>query len=115
MLRYRIHRMKSAARENFRWAPHTAGLAIVKSKDYEPGEELEAGNPYEIWKQMLQNGRQLHPGDLVEAVQPGVEGSVELRIIKYIGFEPAQWYVPEPKLTPSAPESVEKPSETVEA
>ena len=95
MPRYRIHRIKHAPGEHFRWAPHTGGMAIVKRKDYEPAAELEAPTPYAAWK-ILVAENPLAPGDLLESMTAdGSEG--ELSILKYIGFEPAQWYVPEPK------------------
>ncbi len=104
MPHYRVHRIQGNAKENFRWAPHTGGLAMVKPKDYEPGEEMEAGNPYEAWQRMAEQGRALHPGDLLETYirsSNGDEsGAGDLRIAKYIGFEPAQWFVPETKPLP---------------
>ena len=96
MTRYRIHRLKKALGENFRWAPHTGGLATVKSKDYESDGEVEASNPYAVWKALLAEGRPLHPGDLLEKSKVD-ESSGQLYIAKYIGFEPASWYVPEPR------------------
>jgi hypothetical protein len=96
MPRYRIHRMKESPRENFRWAPHTGGLAVVKPKDYDLDEEVEASTPYAVWKSLLAEGRPLRPGDLLETSHvDGVPG--QLHITKYIGFEPASWYVPEPR------------------
>jgi hypothetical protein len=96
MPRYRIHRIKEAPRETFRWAPHTGGLAIVKPKDYEFGEDVEASTPYAAWGLLGSEGNPLRPGDLLELAS--LEGSTgELYIAKYIGFEPAQWFVPEPK------------------
>jgi hypothetical protein len=96
MPRYRIHRMKESPRENFRWAPHTGGLAIVKPKDYEPDREVEASTPYALWKSLLAEGRPLRPGDLLEISH--VDGaSGQLYITKYIGFEPASWHAPEPR------------------
>ncbi|HEX7359229.1 MAG TPA: hypothetical protein VF283_01945 [Bryobacteraceae bacterium] len=96
MPRYRIHRMKEAPRENFRWAAHTGGLAIVKNKDYDFDGEVEAAVTYAAWKALLAEGRALRPGDLLEALGPQGEPG-ELAIAKYIGFEPAKWYVPEAK------------------
>ena len=97
MPRYRIHRMKETPRENFRWAAHTGGLAVVKPKDYDFSGDVEAGTPYAAWKQLSGTGKDLRAGDLLEAVTP--EGSQgELMIAKYIGFEPATWWVPEPKV-----------------
>ena len=96
MLRYRIHRLKDVPRENFRWAPHTGGLAIVKSKDYDLDGEVDASSPYAVWKALLAESRPLRPGDLLELGH--IDGSPgQLYIAKYIGFEPASWYVPEPR------------------
>lgn len=96
MARYRIHRMKDTPRENFRWAAHTSGLAVVKAKDYEIDEELEAGTPYAAWKALQAEGRDLRPGDLLELCrEDGSPG--QLLIAKYIGFEPAEWHVPTAK------------------
>jgi hypothetical protein len=91
---YRIHRIKETQAENFRWAAHTGGVAVVKAKDYEAGpEELEAATPYAAWK-MLAGKQPLRPGDLLEAVTQE-HSAGDLQIFKYIGFEPAKWYVPE--------------------
>ncbi|MGC2657036.1 MAG: hypothetical protein WA324_03590 [Bryobacteraceae bacterium] len=96
MPRYRVHRMKELPREQFRWAAHTGGLATVKPKDYEPAEEVQAPTPYALWKQFQANGAPLRPGDVLETLEDGaVQG--QLQITKYIGFEAARWYIPEPK------------------
>ncbi len=87
---YHIHRLKEAPRQQFRWAPHTPGVTIVKLKDYEPGQVLEAASPYALWLALRETEQALAVGDLIEV--PGAE----LRILKYIGFEEARWYVPEP-------------------
>jgi hypothetical protein len=92
---YRIHRMKEAPAEHFRWAAHSGGLAVVKAKDYDSGaEEVEAATRYAAWKMLAERQRPLRPGDLLEAVTQETGG--DLQIFKYIGFEPAKWYVPEP-------------------
>ena len=97
MPRYLIHRIKEAPGEHFRWAAHTGGLAIVKMKDYEQIGELDAPTPYGAWKMLADENRPLHPGDILEVVsEDGSPG--DLKIVKYIGFEPAKWYVPEPKV-----------------
>jgi hypothetical protein len=93
-MRYRIHRIKETPGESFRWAAHTGGEAIVKSKDYDPGEELEAPSPYAAWKLMNERGQALRPGDLLENLDAPAQA---LQIAKYIGFEPAQWFIPDPK------------------
>ena len=107
MPRYRIYRMKESLRENFRWAPHTGGLAVVKAKDYNLDAEVEASTPYAVWKTLSVEGRPLGPGDLLEISH--VDGTLgQLHIAKYIGFEPASWHVPEPP--PGAgTDSVEQP------
>jgi hypothetical protein len=89
MLGYRIYHMKDSLRQQFRWAPHVSGAAVVKLKDYEPGGQVEARNEYEAWQTLRESGQPLHVGDLLEA-----EGG-QLRICKYVGFEPAEWVQPE--------------------
>lgn len=96
MVRYRIHRLKNTQRENFRWTAHTSGLAVVRSKDYDATGEVDAATPYAAWKTLQTEGRPLSPGDLLETVK-GDGSPGELLIAKYIGFEPAAWYVPEVK------------------
>jgi hypothetical protein len=90
---YQIHRMKETQRQQFRWAPHTPGVTIVKLKDYELGAVIEAASPYALWLELRESGDALAVGDLIEVLgnSPG-----ELRILKYIGFEEARWYSPEP-------------------
>jgi len=87
---YQIHRLKDAHRQQFRWAPHTSGVMVVKPKDYQKGAIVEAASPYAVWLALRDSEDALLVGDLLE-----LEG-VELRIFKYIGFEEARWYVPEP-------------------
>lgn len=100
---FRIHRMKEAARDSFRWAAHTSGSAVVKPKDYEPAGEVEGPSTYAVWTALRQTERPLETGDILED-EAGV-----LRIAKYIGFETAQWWVPEPKpvVPPAAEPNVE--------
>ncbi len=109
MPRFRIHRMKDAPSENFRWSAHTGGVAVVKPKDYEPSGEVEAPTSYAAWKMLTVEGRPLRPGDVLEALgEASAPG--ELQIAKYIGFEPAKWYAPEPKLSPEVPAAEAAPS-----
>lgn len=93
---YRIHRMREAARESFRWSAHTAGKAILKPKDYEPDTEIEAPTPYAAWKLLAAQNTPLNPGDVLETKNES-GGSQEMVVAKYIGFEPAEWFVPVPK------------------
>jgi hypothetical protein len=95
---YQIHRLKDAQRQQFRWAPHTPGVTIVKLKDYEPSQVVEAASPYALWLALRDSDNAIAVGDLIE--EPGAA----LRILKYIGFEEARWYVPEP-----APHAAEEP------
>ena len=104
MARYRIHRMKDASRENFRWAAHTGGLAIVKPKDYDSSGEVEAPTAYAAWKALAMESRSLGPGDLLESIGIG-DAPGDLLVAKYIGFEPAQWFVPELKSGCAIPSS----------
>jgi hypothetical protein len=94
---YQIHRLKDSHRQQFRWAPHTSGTTIVKPKDYEPGTVADGASPYAVWLALRETEQALQVGDLVEI--PGGD----LRILKYIGFEEARWFVPEP-LPQSAPQ-----------
>ncbi len=91
---YQIHRLREAQRQQFRWAPHTPGVTIVKMKDYELGSVVEAASPYALWLALRDSDGAIAVGDLVEVV--GAVPGGELRILKYIGFEEARWYVPEP-------------------
>jgi hypothetical protein len=96
MARYRIHRIRETVKEQFRWAAHTGGTAIVKPKDYDFDSELEGATPYAMWSTLKAEGNNLCPGDVLEMVNgDGTQG--ELQIFKYIGFEPATWWIPEPK------------------
>lgn len=94
---FRIHRMKDAPRQQFRWAPHVSGAANVKPKDYEPSGEIEAENEYAAWALLRDSASPLAVGDLLEL------GSGELRICKYVGFEEARWFIPEPIPEPPPP------------
>src|SRR5690242_14831128 len=77
---FRIHRMKDAARENFRWSAHTSGAAVAKQKDYEPAGEVDAVSVYAAWSQLRTTERPLETGDILE------DESGKLNIAKYIGF-----------------------------
>ncbi len=106
---YRIHRIKDGPKESFRWAAHTGGLAVVKPKDYELAEERDASNPYELWQAMRSSEAPLRPGDVLETVLSAPDASSgQLLIAKYVGFEPAQWFIPEvkPLAPPAAIESM---------
>ena len=88
---YRIYRMKDSPRQQFRWAPHVSGCASLKPRDYEQRGEVAALNEYDAWRLLRESGEPLAVGDLLESDAAG------LRICKYVGFEPAQWVLPEAK------------------
>jgi hypothetical protein len=107
-MRYQVHRIRDVAVESFRWSPHTGGTAIIKPKDYQPGEELEAATPYAAWKLAAERNIPIRAGDVLESLDDsGSRGS--LLIAKYIGFEPAQWWTPALKpesITPAGPDRI---------
>lgn len=89
MALYRLHRMKDHVRNSFRWAPHTSGVMMIKPRDFEPAGEVEAANFYDAWTSLRGSESAIDIGDLLEAE------SGDLRICKYVGFEQAQWVLPE--------------------
>ena len=91
MANYRIHRMKESSRQQFRFAPHVSGVAHIKIKDYQEAGHVEAVNEYDAWRLLRTSEHPLEVGDLLEA-EDG-----KLRICKYVGFEAAEWIVPEVK------------------
>src|SRR5579871_1043847 len=91
MARYRIHRMRENERQRFRWAPHVGGCAAVKQRDFELAGAVEALHEYDAWRALRETGEPLGVGDLLE------NEAGQLRICKYVGFEPAEWVVAEPK------------------
>lgn len=91
---YRIHRLRESQRIQFRQSAHTAGLALIKPKDYAPGESCEASSPYGAWSLWKETDEPLEVGDVLEC------DSGRLFLCKYIGFEEAQWTVPEAKVCP---------------
>lgn len=68
----------------------------MKPKDYEPAGHVEAATPYAAWKLLAAEGNAVKPGDALEAIDEAGT-PCELQIAKYIGFEPAQWFVPASK------------------
>jgi hypothetical protein len=94
--------MKEAPRQQFRWAPHVSGAANAKQKDYEPCEEMEAESEYAAWASLRQSERPLEIGDILEILSADATSTGVLRICKYVGFEEARWFVPEPQPAASA-------------
>lgn len=107
---YRIYRMKESARQQFRWAPHTIGISNIKPKDYELSSTIEAFTPYGVWMILKESAEPLQVGDILESE------SGELRIYKYVGFEEAQWVLPEMKtVTETVPVVPGQPAPTAGA
>lgn len=86
---YRIYKLKDHLRQPFRSAPHVSGSATIKPRDYEPAETVEASSPYAAYFALRESDQPLEVGDLLEA------DNGSLRICKFVGFEEAQWLVPE--------------------
>ena len=89
MAQYRIYRLRESRRSSFRWAPHISGATSVKPKDYEEDGTAEALSPYAAWAALKESDRRLEIGDLLE------DPAGDLCIYKYVGFEQAQWVLPE--------------------
>lgn len=101
---FRIHRIRESAFQHFRWAPHAAGAAQVRPRDYEAGAEVEAADVYAAWTALKGSETALRIGDLLESVDG------RLYICKYVGIEEAHWVVPEPK---AGPEGTVRPPDEV--
>lgn len=105
MQTYRIHRLKDHLRNQVRFAPHVSGAATVKPRDYQPagaGEDLvEAETPYAAFFALRDTPAPLEVGDVLESA---VDGS--LRIFKFVGFEDAQWALPEQKPVAAGPQQL---------
>jgi|SRR5579871_1250353 len=101
MVSFRIYRMRPHVRLSFRWAPHVAGMATVKQRDYQPDGEFQAPNEYALWAELKNSDRALQVGDLLEADNA-------LKICKFVGFENAKWAETEPAVASSVAESVAK-------
>jgi hypothetical protein len=110
MSAYRIYRMKDQASQQFRWAPHVSGATQIKPKDYEEAGAIEAANEYAAWQTLRDAATPLRVGDLLESP------AGDLRICKYVGFDAAQWIVPEVKTgLESAPVAAGPPQGSCEA
>jgi hypothetical protein len=103
--------MKDAPRQQFRGAAHVSGAASIKPRDYESAAEIEAHNEYAAWALLRNTDHPLNVGDLLEAISESGEG--RLRICKYVGFEEARWFVPQPppEASLTAPQSGAPPHE----
>lgn len=94
--------MRPHVKMSFRWAPHVAGLATVKPRDYRPDGEFEAANEYALWAELRSSEQALEVGDLVENTGDNSGG---LKICKFVGFESARWAETEAAVAPSVTET----------
>ena len=98
---FNIHRMKDNPRQQFRWVPHLSGASAVKPRDYEEAEAVQASSLYAAWNALRQTPEPLRVGDLL------VSDNGDLHIVKYVGFEAADWVTPDQAA--SAPYSISLP------
>ena len=91
---YKIFRMKENERQRFRWAPHSSGATMVKPRDFDECETVEAATLYTAWNQLKNSDTPLQVGDILAAPDD------TMQILKYIGFEEARWVLPEAKPVP---------------
>jgi hypothetical protein len=107
MPRYRIYYLKESQRRHFRHAPPAAGPVKLKMKDYEAGGDIVAAGPYAAWKQMRDEQNERRPiavGDALESENGA------LLVCEYVGFEEAQWSLPEaPQPASPGPETRPEP------
>lgn len=96
MATFRVYRLKDHLRQQFRFAPHVSGTAMIKPRDYEARQEVEAATPYAAFFAMRDSEEPLGVGDVLEC-----GGS--LYIFKFVGFEEARWVVPEARSEDAAP------------
>ncbi len=67
----------------------------MKLKDYEPRGQVQAVHEYDAWRRLREwKTRRSKWAICWRTKRP-------LRICKYVGFEPAEWVLPEPKQPPS--------------
>ncbi len=92
-MRYRIHYLRESQRQHFRNVAPAAGPVKLKPKDHQPGGEVEATSPYAVWKQMREQPGDQRPIEVGDALETETGA---LLVCKYVGFEEAQWFVPEP-------------------
>ncbi len=98
---YQVFRLKENLRQQFRWAPHLSGVTALKPKDYDEAFTLDSASPYAAWHELKGGDRELAVGDVLAC------GELDVRILKYIGFEEARWIVPEQRqsVVPPMPEN----------
>ncbi len=104
MPRYRIHYLRDSQRQHFRQAPPHPGPLKLKRRDYQEGGEIEASSPYTAWKQLQQDRGARPPITVGDALETEAGA---LLLCRYVGFEEAEWFVPETVSAAPLPESPE--------
>ena len=107
MATYQIHRLKTHLRQGFRFAPHVSGVTNVKLRDYEARGTVDASTPYAAFFALKESPEALEVGDILDCA-----GS--LRILKFVGFEEAQWVVSEVKPPMNAGFDIEASSAAIQ-
>ena len=107
MARYRIYYLRESQRQHFRQAPPAPGPLKLKLKDYQPGGEIESASPYTAWKQSQETPGELPPIGVGDALESDTGA---LLLCRYVGFEEAEWFVPEAVSPPPAPEAESSPA-----
>lgn len=88
---FRIFRLRENPSQHFRWVPHVSGVTQIKRKDYNEGGRIEAPNEYAAWSALRDTDDALKVGDVLES-EAG-----QLSVCKYVGFDRAEWIVPDVK------------------
>ena len=89
MAAYRIFRLKENLRAQFRQLPHVSGVSRIRPKDYDEAGSVEGSTPYAVWFALKDS-----PADALVVGDLLVDEASEIRIVKFVGFEPAEWIVP---------------------
>ena len=109
MARYRIYYLKDSHRPQFRHAPPSPGPVKLKMRDYQPGGEIEASSPYAAWKQTREEQGERRPIEVGDALETDTGA---LLVCKFVGFEEAQWWLPEAPPPPAVTPPSEAPAES---
>jgi hypothetical protein len=88
---FRVWRLREVLRQSFKNQEHKGGAVVLKPKDYTESIEIEGESAYAAWSLLKDGETKLEVGDAL------ADSTGKLHIFKYIGFEPAEWQVIEPK------------------
>jgi hypothetical protein len=94
MSSYRLYRLREALRPHFRQLPHLSGTVPLKQKDYAESVTITAASRYAAWLMLKNSDEPILVGDAL------LEDETMLYVTKFVGMEPAEWMVPDPKQIP---------------